>query len=64
MDETSVHDILFAAPGVDDVEVDMRTGRVRVVIVNQDGGADVRARLTRAGFPPADDLGDYLRESG
>lgn len=63
MDAISAKEILFSAAGVDDVEVDWKTGLVRVVTVNQDGGADLRERLSRHGFPPQDEDRDYARDS-
>jgi hypothetical protein len=40
------------------VEVDYKTGRVRVVTANQDGGLDVRQRLDGAGYPAEDDAAE------
>ena len=53
-DEVIVHQTLAGAPGVGLVEVDYKTGRVHVVTANQDGGIDVRNRLSWAGYPPED----------
>lgn len=54
-DEVIVHQTLEAAPGVGLVEVDYKTGRVRVITANQDGGLDVRQRLDGAGYPVAEE---------
>jgi hypothetical protein len=51
-DEMIIHQTLQAAPGIGDVEVDYKTGEVRILTANQDGGLDVRRRLADAGFPP------------
>jgi hypothetical protein len=42
---------LMESPGISDVEVDWRSGMVKVATANQDGGTDVIARLSKAGFP-------------
>lgn len=63
-DATSIHEVLTSSPGIGDVEVDYHTKRVRVVTANQDGGEDVRKRLSKAGFPAVDEADvDYLSES-
>ena len=54
-DAEIIRESILASPGVGDVTIDHVNQTVHVVTANQDGGADVRARLFRSGFPP--DLG-------
>lgn len=54
-DEIIIQQTMAAAPGIGDVEVDHRTGYVRIVTANQDGGIDVRQRLEGAGYPPVEE---------
>lgn len=51
-DVIDIGETLQSAPGVGAVEVDYHTGMVRIVMANQDGGLDVRKRLSDAGYPP------------
>ena len=46
--------VLYMSPGVDDVEIDYITGQVRVVTANQDGGIDIKRKLSESGFPAKD----------
>ncbi len=49
-----VRETLATSPGVGEIEVDYRTGEVRVSTSNQDGGKDLLARLIGSGYPPED----------
>jgi hypothetical protein len=49
-----IREYLSLSPGVDMVECDLKTKKVRVTTAAQDGGADVRNRLSQAGFPAED----------
>lgn len=54
-DAMIVEQTLTNSPGIGDVEIDYRTGEVRVVTANQDGGLDVINRLSDAGYPALTD---------
>ena len=49
-----IREALAQSPGVDLVEVDIKNHRVHVTTANQDGGSDIRQRLSSAGFPAED----------
>jgi hypothetical protein len=50
-DGLTVRQALLAAPGIGTIELDHRTGNMRIETANQDGGVDVRQRLADAGYP-------------
>lgn len=53
-DADGVRASLLDAPGIEDVDVDWRAGKVRAVASSQDYGATVLRHLIEAGFPPED----------
>jgi hypothetical protein len=52
VDAIVVRQAVQHSPGLDEVEIDHLTGDIRLVTSNQDGGTDVRIKISNAGFPP------------
>jgi hypothetical protein len=54
VDVTQIHEILSAAPGIEQVVADYETGVVDISTAAQDGGEYTIRLLSKGGYPPSE----------